>query len=310
MDEKSTFGSPGLPPRAAFVVGMMRSGTTLLRALIQGHPQVMMLARETKTHMWRDAADPVAGFFKHSRYAGYFAEGTAERDTFETALRTRLSGPTDVVASLRAVAEAEAMITPPTDTAEVWIEKTPDHLKTTPALLAGFGPSTRFVCMMRDPRAQMASRALRWKLKKPFSVASFARGWAQADEFIRHLEATTDAFLVVRYEDLVTETQKTMERVAEHLGLFWNEILLVPTRDDETWQGNSSYSDKPSGVSTASLDRWTKSLDESQVQELEDLIHPRMPNWSYEPRTKPAGRNLQRWVMNVRARRGARKLMV
>jgi hypothetical protein len=308
MSEDTTVKAPALPRRAAFVVGMMRSGTSLLRALIQGHPNVMVLARETKTHMWRDEADPVAGFLEHSRYRTFFAEGTPQRETFEAALHARLDGPTDVVTALRAVAEAEALVSPPAETAEVWVEKTPDHFKTTKALLAGFGPETRIVCTMCDPRAQMASRMLRWKLRRPFRVARFARGWARADELIRHLDAEHDAFTVARYEDVVTETKATMERVAEHLGLTWHETLLRPTRDDETWSGNSSYRERPDGVSTASLERWTEVLTGDQVQELEDLLRPRMTHWGYEPRTEPRGRRLKRFVLEVRARRGARRL--
>jgi hypothetical protein len=291
-----------LPPRAAFVVGMKRSGTSLVKALLEGHPQVMALPRETKTFRWREAADPVAAFLERSRFGTLIPPDSPDRARFVGALRERLAGPATAAEAVRAAAEAVAVVRPPAETAEVWLEKTPGHLHDLHELLAAFGPETRFVGTIRDPRAQLASRRLRRKGKRPVAAVRFAGKWARDEERLRYLEQTVPALLVVRYEDVVLETRETMARVAEHLGLDWDEGLLTPVRDDGVWRGNSSYRSKRAGVATDSLERYVDELPEEDIRTLESCLRPRMERRGYAIRSSPPRRPARRLLLESRAR--------
>lgn len=294
-----------LPRRAAFVVGLKRSGTSLLRSLLDGHPEVWVLPRESKSFAWRGAAEPAQALLAVTKYTECFPDGTPERARFESELRARLPGPVEVPAAIRAVAEAVAAVRPPPESARLWIEKTPDHLLDVPRLLTAFGPSTRIVCTLRDPRGQIASRVRRRGPDRAHPVPRLCEKWALADRLVARLQAEHPSFLLVRYEDLVLDTRVTLARVAEHLGIAWHDGLLTPMREGEDWAGNSSYEGRPRGVSRASLERYRSQLTAAQIETIERLLGPRMRARGYATGSAPrAGDGLRRWWMEQRARRG------
>ncbi len=289
-------GAPvGVPPRGAFVVGMPRSGTSLLVSLLDGHADVLRLPRETHVVSWHALPDPVAGLFGETRFGETFAAGTPERQRLEQDLRARLSGPTDVATALLALVASCAAQRPPAGRPALWLEKTPKHVHTLPVLLAAFGPATRAIVMLRDPRATFASHKARWGRSGAAAARRFACRWAEVDALAARFEAGRRDVLVLRYEDLVTRTEPSMRRVAEHLGIGFDAALLSPTRRGEGWVGNSSYAEKPSGVSTASLERWRETLTGVEVGALERALLPRLLARGYAAATEGRPGAIGRW---------------
>ena len=289
---------PAIPPRAAFVVGLARSGTTLLQRLLDGHPALLVMRRESHASDWCSAPNPADAFLEWRKRDREFFDAPADRDALLAHLRARLPGPSPVPEALRALVEGIVRIRPPAPGCAAWVEKTPKHLWNTPELLGAFGPATRFVHVVRDPRAVMASQFERWERGKPLHVRTFAARWAAADHLARTFERAHPEFIAVRYEDLVRETEAVMRRVAGHLGIEWHPILAEPTDDAAPWGGNSSTKEKVSGVSAASLDRWAEQLEPAHLDLLERLLAPRMRGRGYEPRSPSADRpDLRRaWV--------------
>ena len=50
-----------------------------------------------------------------------------------------------------------------------------------------------------------------------------------------------DRYLVIRYEDLASDREATMTRIAEFIGIPFSPNLLVPTQFGEKTGGNSSF---------------------------------------------------------------------
>ena len=304
-DQESAFQ---LPTRAAFVVGLKRSGTSLLKSLLDGHPGLWVLPRESKTFHWREAKDPVAALLKKTKYRECFPEGSDEGAAFDAALSKRLTPEalSSVPESIRALADTVAEVRGCPTAATYWMEKTPDHLLDVSGLLRAFGPQTRVVCTIRDPRAQIASRARRRAPGEHFPISRFAYKWALADSLMEHFEANHPEFLLVRYEDTVLKTRETVERVLRHLELDWTENQLTPTREGTDWSANSSYEKKTQGITTGSLERYREQLEPSQIEEIERLLAPRMRRRGYEPgKQASAGGGAKRWLMELRAGRQA-----
>ncbi len=290
-----------------FVCGVARSGTSLLKGLLDGHPQVMLLPGESFAADWHDAADPVAGFLAGSNFTKFFEPGSGIYLALEQKLRARLTGPTDLRGALIALYEAGAELWPPPPGSRVWVEKTPRHLRVLPALLSTFGDRARGVVVVRDPRGTMSSQQKRWSRGGAAAVRTFARRWATADRLVAQYQAELPAALVVRYEDLVLDTEPHMRRIADALGLDWDPILVTPTRGGEPWGGNSSFGDKAAGISDHSLRRWEQSLDPADVALLESLLGKRMAAWGYELSTDAGGGGLRRLAMEANAARHARR---
>jgi hypothetical protein len=86
--------------------------------------------------------------------------------------------------------------------------------------------------------------------------------------------------------------------------------LLVPTREGDQWAANSSYRERPRGVSQASLDRFVEELSTREIAQIESLLRPRMARWGYPLRS--SGRSpvaAARWVLDRQARRRARRIL-
>jgi hypothetical protein len=274
-----------VPPRAAFIVGVGRSGTTLLVSLLDGHPELLSLPHESKAASWHGADDPVSRLYEVTPYGDDFPVAPEEREAFEARLRSRLRGPSDLRTALLALVDAVVRTGAPSNAMEasVWLEKTPKHLPRVPTLLAQFGPSTRAICVIRDPRAVFLSRSRRWNRRGLHAIRVFARRWAFYDALSRQFETSHPGFRVVRYEDLVREPEATLRGVADHLGIAWHASLLVPSRMGEPWEGNSSFEERAAqaGLSSASLDRYRTELADDEIAEIERLLGPRMVRRGY-----------------------------
>lgn len=321
-----------IPDRAAFIVGVSRSGTSLLLSLLDGHPEVLAVPLETKVFQWCHADDPVQRFFDKTVFGKRLLDqDEAARETFERVMRRHLKGPGEFDVALRAVAAATAAVWPRPE-ARVWLEKTPRHRNQLPMLLERFGPQTRALVTVRDPRATFASHKARWDRKGVRAARRFARKWLTVHTLTQHYLAHERGVTVTRYEDFVLDTRREMARIAAHLGIADHPALRVPTKLGEGWAGNSSFDDgctrdpqtarardaaAPPAIGTEGIDRWRSFLDDDEVRTIEALLGPAMRLYGYEPRDgKAAGSrfSLERWrlqvstqlLLNLRRRRWGR----
>jgi hypothetical protein len=277
-----------IPPRAAFVVGVPRSGTTLLTRLLDGHPELVALPFETHASRWvgrPDAAEQVA---ERMRRALRIARGSPQAEELVRSLRARLPARADLRALLLAAVGGLLELRAAAPRALCWVEKTPRHLRVVPELVRAFGPETRVLALVRDPRAVFVSRRERFDRRAPGNLRHFAQRWALADAMTRRFRARFPGFLALRYEDLVCDVDGAMRRVADHLEIGWDEALLRPTHSGEDWLGNSTFEPAHVGVSRSSVERWRAELDPREVERLERLLGGRMRAWGYRP-ASPSG---------------------
>jgi hypothetical protein len=292
MTASPSQSSPVIPPRAAFVVGVARSGTTLLVSLLDGHSELLALPYESKVFDWCGAADPVATLFATTRFGKLFPESSENRATLEGELRRHITGPAHPRAALEALVSAWSA-TRPVPGATLWVEKTPKHLRSVPVLRSWYGDDTPFICVVRDPRAVYSSQRKRWGRTGVKAAYHFARRWATADSLVHDYEESGANLLVIRYEDLVADSESVMHKVAGHLGITWDAGLLQPDHDWGGGGGGSSFGGRRAGISSTSVDRWIEELPEDEITTIEGLLAPRMARFGYQPRS--AGASSSPW---------------
>lgn len=257
---------------ATYIVGTPRSGTTLLRNLLDGHPELFVTPAETFTVDWCGASDGIEQFFAKTKYETLLAEDAEARATLEAELRRRLPAP---IEATRAIPEVVAAIAAAYGRSgfDRWIEKTPKHHLIIGEILAAHGDDLRVIWVVRDPRAVLASQQRRWGKRR---LWSFLRRWAIADELAARVESDPRV-RVLRYEDLVTDTEAVMRDVAGHLGIAWDERLLATTRAGEPWTAMSGYQ----RVSTDSLARYRDDLPRATLALVEAVLGRRMQRRGY-----------------------------
>ena len=204
-----------------FVVGVGRSGTTLLRLMLDAHPD---LAIPPETHFIPEAArahkralNPRRAFLKTLTSHPMWNDHDIDADL----LRQKISAlkPFDLSEALRAFYQLYAG----RHAKPRWGDKTPlyvRHMRLIQSLL----PEARFVHIIRDGRDVALSHKGLWF--GPDSIEEAARWWVSWIEEARSQSRHLSHYLEIRYEDLVLETEATLQRVSAFVALPWNPAML------------------------------------------------------------------------------------
>ena len=208
-------------PPAPFVVGVPRSGTTLLRLQLDAHPDLAIPSETGFGALLADLdGDPTPEELL-ARIEGLstWADLAVTRD--ELAAVFVSVNPWSTAEGLRAYYRWYAA----RNGKERWGDKTPVHVDHMP-LLAATWPEAHFIHIIRDGRDVAASlRGL------PFapgdgSIEASAAAWRDGIARARRSGAALPHYLEVRYERLVTEPEATLREVCEFIELEFDPAML------------------------------------------------------------------------------------
>src|SRR5438034_401261 len=229
--------------RACFVAGQAKSGTTLLVALLDNHPELLVLPEETAyfptvltkyaprgrraqfDYLTKQSLSNVlfGGPCKWGKrnYAAFPREKFLE--TFERAAFDPANAEEDLLVLM--VKAYAATLQRLLDTIRCWVEKTPANRNHVPAILARF-PHAKILVTMRDPRAILAAQIALEKTRKTgrFSTYYVIAHWRVAARLAQRVRAGEIPGLVVPYEQLVCEPAKMMEKVCDYLEIGFARI--------------------------------------------------------------------------------------
>jgi hypothetical protein len=292
--------------RACFIAGQAKSGTTLLAALLDGHPELLDLPQETAyfptvLRKYRNAGRRVqlnyltkesfsrVLFGGEPKWLEHVYKDFPQRRFLETFERVAFD-PANAHRNLLALmAEAyAATIGVSLDGIKRWIEKTPANRNHVDEIFACFSHA-KLLVTLRDPRAIMATQIALEKTRrtKRFSVYYVIAHWRVAAKLARRVRAGELPGLFVQFERLVSEPATVMKDVCDYLEIqFDPEVVLIPTKISQPWGGNSAARIAFSQVSAEPASRWQKELSEDEVGWVEWHCRDLMPEFGYEPQLK------------------------
>jgi hypothetical protein len=291
--------------RACFIAGQAKSGTTLLVALLDNHPELLVLPEETAyfpTVLTKYAPRGRRAQFDYitketlsnvlfggpckwgKRDYSYFPTSrflqTFEQMAFDTGnLKRDL-----LVIMLEAYA---ATLGRSLDSVTRWIEKTPANRKYLPAIHSRF-PDAKILVTMRDPRAIFAAQIALEKTRQlgTFSTYYCISHWREVAKVVLRAREDGDMTLfLVPYEKLVLEPGEWMKKVCAFLEIEYDPaIVLTPTKAGKFWEGNSAMETAFSQISTEPLTRWQSDLSEEEIGWVEWHCRDLMPEFGYKPK--------------------------
>jgi hypothetical protein len=302
-----------------FIMGMFRSGTTLFARMLHTHENIVCasdpfrpffnclrddIAREVGVPV--DDFDPLGDYFADAESVELFdavQQATLER-TFPDSVRDELHE--------RIISHAEPFspkITERLDgirgetfrdvyddlwsyvpeaygeggegweaTKEVWTtEFTP--------VLAREYPDSKFLHVVRDPRAVCASKNVKEDVKYPWLFLT--RQWRKLAILSYLYDARfEDRVHVVRYEDLVQYPRETADAICDFLDIDLDEAVLDPSNfvdgAGEQWLQNTSYEGSNASFNTDSVDKWRGVLTDREMEYIEQLTYPGMSVYDYD----------------------------
>jgi Sulfotransferase family len=215
-------------PPAPFVVGLGRSGTTLLRLMLDAHPELTI---PPETHFVPTLIQASGSLrFTPERAARWIAEGRHRRwadfgldpDELLARLRAipRFNTPDALRAFYRLYAEKQGK--------PRWGDKTPDYVRRMKKIQRTL-PEARFIHLIRDGRDAGLShnaRIVERGVREPLPPADLARRWVTRVAKAREDAADLDGYLELRYEDLVTDPEPDLRKACELIELDYDPAML------------------------------------------------------------------------------------
>ncbi len=209
------------PPPAPFVCGVTRSGTTLLRLMLDSHPDVaipgethwvpkLIKAFERSKQTGEDAANLA---IDHKRWGDFHLDGEELRE------RINALHPVTAADSIRAF----YMIYAEREGKSRYGDKTPGYVKEMRRIQRVL-PEARFVHIIRDGRdVSLSHLRMNWG---PETYAESARLWRNRIRKARKMAPSVNHYMEIRFEDLVADTEGILRRVCDFIDLEFDPVML------------------------------------------------------------------------------------
>jgi len=275
-----------------FICGVHRSGTTLLRNLLDGHPALITLPsegsfltnfagqldqmpyKERESYLgirWiRRLANPInrppywtlgTSTASVSPYV-YFARaysawyGIAEK----TFAAESMFWPHLVVVLAYASCCNKTKLTP---APRYWVDKTPTNEKYLKRIWREF-PKARIIQMVRSPADTFLSRK---RMEPSLDMKTCLQDLRQSYRIAAKQAIKNDSrYLAIRYEELCEVPQTVITRITEFLDIEPDPCLFKPTVAGEAAHANSSFSaDMPAGIILKTLKQPGLSAQDSKL---------------------------------------------
>jgi len=273
-------------PKLVHIIGYPSSGTTLLRRILNAHPDLCitsempllpMLAGKLPAKVNRtNFNETKRKFLAIDVYGNFHNRELLFSDLAE------LFGPAEHYTAAHLYA---ALIDRRPYT--YYGNKTPQYSESLPKLLTLF-PHTKLILIVRDIRDVALSFTARWGKSEVLCAHKWHRRMEMALTTLGQLPAGKSH--LVRYEDLVCESQKTLAGIYDFLGI-----------PDVHQFGNCTHSPAKAfdvdGSHAVELDqtrigRWRKSLPQAMTRRVEEISYDTLRRFEYVPQFARSGKSL------------------
>lgn len=302
-----------------FILGSHKSGTSLLRNLFDGTPDLFVIPNEIHFFQYTgygvnyalrratpgkpsfdEVVERIRRALQHSntrppetkKYGDSYLTGCWNVDTAIDYLRQYGAQPfaqRDMRGLLDRYVEAlHVGLYGQPPSAHRFVEKSVENAEFA-AIIKTLYPDAVFIHIVRNPYATLVS------LRKFKSVRS---GYPYLGPLIDSLRNSYDYlysnphhvpdYHIVRYEDLLTDPRGQMQQIAGYTGLEFGEHLLQPSTMGKAWAGNSMSGKDFSGISTQPIRAWEHEIYPPEIALVNLLFAHVLRDFDYANKPAPA----------------------
>lgn len=169
--------------------------------------------------------------------------------------------------------------------ARYWIDKTPTQEDYLDRWLALY-PSARFIYIVRNPLAVIAAmQTIAHERGQDFRIDQTVNNLRRSMHLGRWQQEKLreDQYIIVRYEDVITDHETIMHRLAEWLTIDYHPALLKPTINGRASTSNTAYKEnrRQGTIQTNSLDRWRERLSPGDINWIVSSLYKEAAYYGY-----------------------------
>jgi len=217
-----------------FIVGMLRSGTTLLQGILNNTGKYFPV--------------PETHFFSQVTYSLPENDlSLRDRKTIQQILnrKSRIKVPESALSNLNSQKEIFEYVIGMFNPGQIntFLEKTPRHVFFYNKILRYY-PTAKFICMVREPKNIVSSRYGKNPNRKKSVIRLSLLYNKIAAAILKILDK--DNVILVRYEDLTDENERTLKVICEFLDMAYDgkflENIVAPKEivsEHEFWKNNN-----------------------------------------------------------------------
>lgn len=278
-----------------FISGMHKSGTSLFRSLLDGHSRLAVVPFET--HFFQNTGYEIKNAFRSSKketlsitqkkqklrevinhyntvnnpYADVELAGHFNFDVFDVEFKNECESDVQLF-DLFCQASLKSLNKDFSISEKIVVEKSVENSECIDTMRELF-PGSKHIFIVRNPYANIVSlRKFRTKSGVGFPLLSRVGSVLQSN--FSNLEKQKDMHdvMVVKYEDLVSETEKIMKRVADFIEIPFEFSLLNPTVMKNEWKGNSTLKQSDEKISMQSIEAWKNEILPCEIRMVNRIV--------------------------------------
>jgi len=272
-----------------FIVGMPRSGTKLLRDLLNQHSKIAIFPNETHFFPYLASIfDSFGDVTIESNFRKLYSE------IINTTFYLRISKKGISIqfeeffngvneSTLRSVLDSFFECYRNQTGKEVVGDKTPSYLTQIP-MLSEVYPDAKYIHICRDPRDYAISINNAWNKNKLRAVQRWKN---QVSKFYADSKESGIDCFNLKYEELLADPEQTLRDLFVFLGVEFEESVLSLTKPSENL-GDTKGQTK---IVKENFNKWKLDLSNSEIKSIENIAGSLMSSLGYELQGSELGDN-------------------
>lgn len=283
---------------APFIVGVPRSGTTLLRLMLDAHPALSIPPKTNFLKLFLgqenqkiELSEFVRKIAITPKWASFGFEPEELNQTMHSLLNESNNGLTELLRALYlSYAQKHGKIR--------WGEKTGTYLKSMMEI-SQLLPEAHFIHIVRDGRAVVSSLKKAYFAKNK-AIQTLASHWVNSISNARIKAQQLPYYLEVRYEDLVSAPGKELQNICSFIDLAYSNSMLcyfekaqLRLEEIKKNRGLGDYNDADKKVAelfaltkmppmVSRINAWKTELSGIEIAKIEHIAGPLLAELGYQ----------------------------
>lgn len=287
-----------------FILGCSKSGTSLLRNLLDSHPNLFVIPIETHffqlSEMWvsyfsrrtKPKTNDINNIkenlinwvrFQNSKnnfLADGFTKGKWDIDLFSQIIKSVDVNNENELLNLYYTALYKSLYKKDFDEKLRVVDKSVENTEFVWEL-SSYYPNAHFIHIIRNPYANLVALRKYTNRKKSSKLKNALYSMYSSYYYLYKNKKMIQRYYIIKYEDLIVETHKVMNDISKLLDISFNDILIKPTSLGINWQGNSTSNNKFDGISTKPLYNWENEITKQEISIINCLFDFILKDYEY-----------------------------